>query len=350
VERTSGSGAREESPALRPVDRSWIVGLPKAEVHVHLEGCISPDLLARAARRGGAELPATGPFDGLGAMLRSLDASCALLTEPADIVELALAYGRSTVANGVAYSDLIVNPAHWPAWTARLGDFVRLLDEGCGEAEAEGAGRIGLCPSIGRWMAAGEAGELVDTLIELRHPRVVGVSLDGDEGAPGAGSDRFAPALERARRNGLGVAVHAGESSGPDGVRHALDVLRADRIDHGIRSIDDPVLVADLADRGTPLGICPSSNVQLHLVPTLSQHPVEQLRRLGVRVSLNTDDPVLFGTTLVDEYLRTAAAFGWDRTAVAELARTSITASFASSDRKIELLAALDRYTRADQP
>ena len=333
----------DDSP--RP-DRQWLSGLPKAEVHVHLEGCIPSELLARSATRAGVAPPQQGPFDGLADMLVSLDAACGLLDEPEDIVQVALAYGRTTLANGVVYSDVIVNPGHWPTWQPQLARFIALLDRGFSLAEEEGAAPIGLCLSIGRWLSASDANQLVDTIGELRHPRVVGVSMDGNEAAPGAGTERFVPAVDRARSLGLGVAVHAGESSGPEGVRQAIDILRADRIDHGIHAVADPDLLRELSSRGTPLDVCPSSNIQLKLVPTLRQHPVEQLRSAGVRVSLNTDDPVLFSTSLLEEYVQSTIVFGWDRRTVAALAETSIEASFATPDLKRDLLSQLAGYLR----
>jgi adenosine deaminase len=339
----------DQHKASRRPDRQWLLALPKAEVHVHLEGCIPRELLARAAARAGVALPRQGPFDGLADMLVSLDAACGLLDEAEDIVQLALAYGRTTVANGVVYSDVIMNPGHWPTWQPQLAQLIALLDRGFSLAEEEGAAPIGLCLSIGRWLSAGDANQLVDTVAELRHPRVVGVSLDGNEAAPGAGTERFVPALDRARSLGLGVAVHAGESSGPDGVRQAIGLLRADRIDHGIRAVGDPDLLRELSSRGTPLDVCPTSNIQLKLVPTLRQHPVEQLRSAGVRVSLNTDDPVLFATTLLDEYLQSTVVFDWDRRTVAALAETSIEASFATPDLKRDLLSHLAAYLRNRQ-
>jgi adenosine deaminase len=332
--------------ASRRPDPQWLLALPKAEVHVHLEGCIPPDLLARSAARAGVALPQQGPFDGLAEMLVSLDAACGLLDQPDDIVQLALAYGRTSLANGVVYSDVIVNPGHWPTWQPQLARFVALLDRGFSLAEEEGAAPIGLCLSIGRWLSASDANQLVDTIGELRHPRVVGVSMDGNEAAPGAGTERFVPALDRARSLRLGIAVHAGESSGPDGVRQAIDLLGADRIDHGIRAVGDPGLLRELSNRGTPLDVCPSSNIALKLVPTLSQHPVEQLRTAGVRVSLNTDDPVLFATSLLEEYVQSAIIFDWDRRTVAALAATSIEASFATPDLKGDLLSQLAAYLR----
>jgi adenosine deaminase len=122
--------------------------------------------------------------------------------------------------------------------------------------------------------------------------------------------------------------VHAGESSGPEGVRDALDLLGADRIDHGVRAIDDPALVAELAERRIPLGVCPSSNLTLGIYPSLDQHPLDALLRAGVAVSVNTDDPGFLGIDLVSEYERCVAAFGWDDDTVAEVARTSLAACF----------------------
>jgi adenosine deaminase len=136
--------------------------------------------------------------------------------------------------------------------------------------------------------------------------------------------------------------VHAGESSGPDGVRDALEYLYAERIDHGIRAIDDPVLVAELAHRHVPLNVCPGSNVQLGLYPDRQSHPLDALRQAGVPVSINTDDPGLMGLDLVAEYAATARAYDWDTAVVRAIARTSIEASFAHADLRRRLLAALD--------
>ena len=135
--------------------------------------------------------------------------------------------------------------------------------------------------------------------------------------------------------------VHAGESSGPEGVWDAVDLLGADRIDHGVRAIEDPVLVRMLADRQIPLGVCPTSNLVLGVYPSLQDHPVERLRKAGVRVSVNTDDPALLGASLVGEYALCTREFGWTEETIRAVARTSIESSFATQDIKADLLAAL---------
>jgi adenosine deaminase len=138
--------------------------------------------------------------------------------------------------------------------------------------------------------------------------------------------------------------VHAGESSGPEGVRDAIELLGADRIDHGVRAIEDPEVVALLVDRQIPLGICPTSNLKLGVYAAIEDHPIDRLRRAGVAVSINTDDPVLLGASLVGEYALCTVAFGWSEHELRELARHSIDASFASAAVKGRLVQALSSW------
>ena len=167
---------------------------------------------------------------------------------------------------------------------------------------------------------------------------------DGNESAPGAGVERFAPAIERVREHGGHVAVHAGESGDAVRMRRSLGHLRPDRVDHGIRAVEDDALVADLAQRGTPLAVCLTSNVTLGVVSGLDDHPVRRLLAAGVVVTLNTDDPELFGTSLVDEYALAATHFGWTTDELGALARASIMASTAGPDRRNAVLHELDLY------
>jgi adenosine deaminase len=138
--------------------------------------------------------------------------------------------------------------------------------------------------------------------------------------------------------------VHAGESSGPEGVRDAIELLGADRIDHGVRAIEDPELVGLLVDRQIPLGICPTSNLTLGVYRGIEDHPIDRLRRAGVAVSINTDDPVLLGASLVGEYALCSKAFGWSDDDLRALARNSIDASFANVDVKARLTQALSSW------
>jgi adenosine deaminase len=325
-----------------------IRALPKAEVHVHLEGCFEPSDIERLAAESGETLPRPVDrlFDMTGldltAFLELLDWSCGLVRTPEQLSRAAYAFAERESRAGVSYADLIVNPTHWSAWRHRLDDFVDALDSGFRAAEADGCTPTGLCISLLRQQTASEALELVEWVLERRHPRLVALSIDGNEAAAGRTGPRFADAFKRAADAGLHRTVHAGESSGPEGVRDALDYLHAERIDHGIRAIDDPTLVAELAELQVPLNLCPGSNVQLGLYPDRRSHPLDALRLAGVPVSINTDDPALMRSDLVTEYAATAQAYGWTRAVLHQVARTSIEASFCDADLRRQLLAALD--------
>jgi adenosine deaminase len=336
-----------------PVDEGWVRGLPKAEVHLHLEGCVPPALVEAAARRQGVDLSAGPrlPVRDLPELLAYLDVACALVDRADDLSAIAYDTMARAAGAGTGHVDVICNPTHWPAWRGRLGALVDALDAGFRGAEEDGLGTAGLCLSIKRTQGAAEAMELVEWILASGPPglsarrRVVALSVDGNEaGGTRSHTDRFAPAFARAAAGGLHRCAHAGESSGAQGVREAVDGLGAERIDHGIRCVEDPALVAELARRAVPLDVCPSSNVLLGVVPSLAEHPVEHLRAAGVRLSLNTDDPLLYGVDVPGEYLRCAGQFGWDRATVAAMARTSIDSCFADPDRRATLSADLDRY------
>ncbi len=330
-----------------PVNAAWVRGLPKAEVHLHLEGCVPPDLVAGAARDKGVDLTgAPGlPVRDLPGLLAYLDVACALVDQPDQLTAIAYATVQRAAAAGVGHVDIICNPTHWPAWHGRLDALVDAVDAGLADAESDGLGTAALCLSLKRTQTAAEAMDLVQWMIESDRPRVVALSIDGDEaGGTRSHTDRFEAAFAQARAGGLHRCAHAGESSGAQGVRDAVDRLGAERVDHGIRCVEDPALVAELAARAVPLDICPSSNVILGVVPSLAAHPVEALRRAGVRFSLNTDDPLLYGVDVPGEHLRCAGQFGWDRPTVAAVARTSIESSFCDPDRRAVLLAQLDAY------
>ncbi|CAN5641413.1 adenosine deaminase [soil metagenome] len=325
------------------VDREWVIGLPKAENHVHLEGCVDPLVLAQAAERsGGTVMP--GPAHNLDELLEMNDHNCSLLTTADELSEAAFVRAATASALGIRYTDLIINPSHWPVWFDRLDQMLEALDAGFNRFEEDGHIRTGLLLSIGRHVDAATAVGIVDAVIRSTIPRVVGISIDGNESAPGAGLERFLPAVTAAKEHGLYVAIHTGESGGTDAIWPNLTLLAPDRIDHGVRSIDDPDLVAELARLGTTLCICPTSNLVLGIVPDLASHPIAALRSAGVSVSLNTDDPLVFGTDLPREYLIAAEAFDWTTQDLVGLARTSIETSAAPIELKATLLAELDAY------
>jgi len=316
--------------------------LPKAEIHIHLEGCFELDDFVRLATEAGEPLPRPKErlleFEGLSEFLEFLDWICGLVRTPDQLARAAYAFAQRVSSSGARYADVIVNPTHWSPWRSNLRGFVEGLDAGFREAEQDGLASAGLCISLLRTQTASEAAELVDHLIAERHPRVVALSVDGNEARSGRTGTKLADAFTRAGRAGLRRTVHAGESSGPEGVWDAIDLLGADRIDHGVRAIEDDRLVATLVERGIPLDVCPSSNLTLGLYASLDEHPIDRLRRAGVRVSVNTDDPALLGLRLEDEYQRCVEHFAWDADTVRSVAETSIRASFAPEELQRALL------------
>jgi adenosine deaminase len=335
-------------PPLNTREANRLKSLPKAEVHLHLEGCFEAAVIAQWAMLEGVALPRPQEdlfkFSGLADFLGFLDLACGLASTKERLVELSYGLSQRLSDNGTGYADVIINPTHWHAWHGRLGAMLDAIDAGFKEAEQDGLPPVGLCVSLLRAQTADAATELVDLLTSMRHPRVVALSVDGNEAAAGRTGPRFADAFRQAGNAGLRRTVHAGESSGPEGVWDAVKLLGADRIDHGVRAIEDDALVNMLADRQIPLGVCPTSNLVLGVYPSIQEHPIERLRAAGVRVSVNTDDPALLGASLVGEYSLCRQAFGWTDDITKAIARTSIEASFAHENVKVDLLKALDSW------
>lgn len=306
-----------------------------------------PSLIESAARRKGVDV-ASGPrlpVRSLAELLGYLDWSCRLVDRADDLAVVARGAVERAAAAGVRHVDVICNPTHWTGFAGRLAEMVDALDRGFAEGEATGGTTATLCLSITRSQSAQEALALVEWMLAAAHPRVSALSIDGDEaGGAASHTERFEEAFGRAAAGGLRRCAHAGESSGARGVREAVDRLGAERIDHGIRCVEDPRLVGELAERAIPLDVCPSSNVVLGAVPSLADHPLPRLQAAGIRFSLNTDDPLLYGVDVPGEYRRCAEQFGWGPRVLAEVARTSITSCFAPPERRAALLVELDRF------
>ncbi|WLP90450.1 adenosine deaminase [Gordonia sp. NB41Y] len=345
-----------KSAVAQRVDEAWIRALPKAEVHIHLEGSLGLADLLGLAKAAGAQLPfpadrlfggatagaGDGAETGLSSFLRFLDWGCGLVATPEQASSLAYRFAARQTASGIRYTDVIVNPGHWGQWTDRVPALFAAFADGFDEARADGLAEVNTCVSLSRGQSASSARELVEQITESRPPRVVALSIDGDEHRSGPVSHRFAEAFSLARDRGLRRTVHAGESSGPEGVRDALDHLHAERIDHGVRAVEDPELVGRLRDQQIPLGVCPRSNVALGLYPSWEVHPFRHLRQAGVAVTLNTDDPAVLGTSLETDWSVSSQIWGLDRSELRDLARTSVTASFADDDLTNRLLAEID--------
>ena len=313
--------------------------IPKVELHCHLEGSISPAFARELAARNGLALPA-GLFGADGHyvwndFLSFLDAYgrvCTVLCAARDFGDVIYSYLAGAAAEGAVYVEMFCSPERPAALGISYAAWLEALAEGIDRAErAFGiTGRIIIIcirqfgPDRALAMARGMVGE--------PHPYVVGFGMGGDE-AQFAVAD-FAPAYRLAHDKGYGCTVHAGEVLGPESVWASIKALPVTRIGHGVRSADDPALMAELVRRGTVLEVCPGSNIALGLYPDRDAHPLHRLIDAGVRVTLNSDDPPFFHTTLGNEYDKA----GLGEAALRRIARTAVEASFADEATKRKLL------------
>ena len=359
------------------IDEETIRSLPKAEVHVHLEGGFDLIDLIDLAKAAGEPLPGparslfdigthygqTSPeptsgggaasglgVDGLSGFLRFLDWECGLVRTAEQAARVAYRFAARESASGIRYADAVINPTHWNAWAGRTPQLLEAFAAGLDEAEQDGLATVGLCVSLLRSQTSAEAADLVDWMASARPSRVVALSVDGDERVSGRTGEKFSEAFTRAAAAGFHRTVHAGESSGPEGVWDAIELLRAERIDHGVRAVESPALISRLVEEEIPLGICPRSNVLLGVYPDWESHPVEILRQAGVTVTVNTDDPAPLGTRLEFEWAMCADTFGWTMREIIDLAHNSVTASFADDDRKRDLHAEISAFGTVSEP
>jgi adenosine deaminase len=326
----------------------FLLRMPKAELHVHLEGSMRPATLLALARRHGVELPA-GDEAGLQRWFRfrSFDhfvevyLTCSrVLVEPEDFRQLALDFMAEMERQNILYSE-----AHFTIGThlanGRDGEEIRqALADALAEGERRHYVRLRLIPDIVRNVPA-MADRTLEWALSAHGSLVVALGLSGTEAI--FPSHPFREHFEYARRQGLHRVAHAGEHAGPGSIRAALDVCSAERIGHGVRAVDDPALVAELARRRIPLEICPTSNLCLGVAPDLASHPFDRLYRSGVPVTVNSDDPPFFNTTLAEEYRRLGAAFGYGPAELAGLSLAAVEHSFLAAEEKAQLAAEFRR-------
>ncbi len=319
--------------------------MPKLELHIHLEGAISTERILSLAAAANEPLPR--PIEQLfrtrtlDEFLANLDWVCSLARSPEAARALALDFARYAADEGIVYAEVIINPTHWKGLD--VDTLLRSVAAGFDEAQHLGLADLRILPSILRQQSLAEAMALVEWMGQAGLPRIVGLSVDGNQARAVDSSHRLAPAFARAMELGFGRTVHAGESSGPEGVAAALDLLAAQRIDHGVRAAEDPSMVARLAASGVTLNICLSSNCHL-LYRSVSEHPILQLIDAGVRCTLNTDDPVVLGTTLCGELHWAATALGWGMDALVRCQRNAIAAAFCNGQDKQRLGSLLDVF------
>jgi adenosine deaminase len=322
------------------------MSLPKAELHVHLEGTAPPALIRRIAARNGLKVP-EGVFkddetfqwvDFLD-FLRTYDMAASVIRTQQDYRDITYEYLAGCAEEGAIYVELIVSPDH----AANVG----LADEAHYEAIAQGIDDARADSGIeARMLVVAVRNFGVERAVEIarmpHHPYVVGFNLAGDEaGYPPA---QFREAYEIAAASGLGCTVHAGEHAGAESVREAL-TLPVSRLSHGVRAVEDPRLVEEIAERGIVLEACPTSNVATHVYDSYEAHPLRQLHEAGVKLTLGSDDPPYFGCSIGGEYAVARERFGFEEGELRSITRTAVRASFADDAAKGALL---NRITASD--
>jgi adenosine deaminase len=318
-----------------------VSAVAQAELHVHLEGTAPPELVSRIAERNGVPLPERmlgedGRFrytDFLD-FLTTYDLAASVIRTGEDYRDITYEYLCQCARGGAIYVELTASPDHGAlvglSDKEHLDGIARGIDDARRATGIEGRILISAVRNFG----VEQALRVARYAAEHPHPYVVGFSMAGDEeNFPAAD---FAEVFTIAARAGLGCTIHAGEWGGPESVRAALE-LPITRIGHGVRAVEDPALVAELAARGVVLECCPTSNVVLGVFPSYDEHPLPQLREAGVRVTLGSDDPPYFGATIAGEYEICAARMGFSEDELREITRTAIDAAFCAEGLKAAL-------------
>lgn len=316
---------------------AFVRALPKAELHVHLEGSIPPVLAQKLAARRGVTLPsayaAGAPvgapvFADFTAFLSLYVALSSCLQQAEDVLAAVEQLGAGLDEQGVRYAEVTFTPLTH----IRRGVAAEALIDGLlAGREAARARDVELRFVFDVVRCFPDQAEPTLAFAQAMRARdeeaVVGLGIGGPEG-PQWPTDPLAPTFGIARAEGLHSVPHAGEQWGPESIREAIELAHAERIGHGVRCLEDPDLVRELVDRSLPLEVCPTSNVRLGVCASLAEHPLPQLLDRGLAVSLASDDPPLFGTDLVAEYVRCAQAFGWGPSRIRQLARAALDHAF----------------------
>lgn len=336
--------------AIDPALDRLIVELPKTELHVHIEGTLEPEAMFEMAARNGVTLPwstldevrAAYQFTDLQSFLDVYYLGAAALVTAQDFDDLMWAYLERAAADGVRHAEVFFDPQ---THTHRGVGF-EVFIAGFEAAMARAEDRLGITSDLIMCFVRHLPPEDASATLAAALPHLdslLAVGLDSSEvGYPPEWWDEV---YREARSRGLRAVAHAGEEGPPAYVRAALDVLEVERIDHGVRSLEDPDLVARLRDAQIPLTVCPLSNVRLKVVDTIADHPMRRMLNEGLLVCVNSDDPAYFGGYVADNYRALVEGLGFGKAEIVALARNSVTASFLSDDRKRELLSEIGRLT-----
>lgn len=333
---------------------TFIRGLPKAELHMHLEGSIEAELLLELATRNGLRprwatpeaLRAAYEFENLQAFLDLYYEGCRVLKQERDFYDITRAYLARAHADAVVRAEVFLGPQSFIESGVPLAPVMDGVLAAMRDAARDDGISAGLLVSAQRHRSEAEALALLDSVMPWAE-QIAGFGLGGAEiGNP---PSRFVNYFRTCRERGFRITAHAGEEGPASYVREAVELLDVDRIDHGNACLGDPALVRELAARQTPLTVCPLSNVRLKGVPSLAAHPLPALLNAGLCVTLNSDDPAYFGGYVNDNFIQCRQVLGLSADDIVAMARNSLTASFVAPAEAARHVAQLDAYV-ADYP
>lgn len=331
----------------------FIRDLPKAELHVHIEGTFEPELMLTIAGRNGVPLPFTTvdearaayQFSSLQDFLDIYYQGVAVLRTEQDFCDLTCAYFDCVAGQGVRHAEIFFDPQAHTARGVPFATVCRGIESGLQYALQRHGMTSRLIMCFLRHLDEADAFATLEQALPFRS-LIYGVGLDSTES--GNPPSKFARVFAAAREAGFACVAHAGEEGPAAYVREAVDILKARRIDHGIRVLDDPDLTAQLAHRSLPLTVCPLSNLSLGIVDSLDRHSLREMLDAGLMVTLNSDDPAYFGGYVNENYQAMQDHLGLDDAALAQIARNSFHAAFLDRQRRDELLAELDAYLESN--
>lgn len=331
--------------------RGIIAAMPKAELHVHLEGTLEPEMMFEIAKRNGVELPFASPadvraaylFQDLQSFLDIYYQAAEVLLNEEDFFDLAWAYLVRAHADGVRHVEAFFDPQTHTARGVPFGLVVTGLRRAFERARGELGMSFHLIMCFVRHLPEADALATLDASLAYRH-WITGVGLDSTEiGHP---PDEFANVYERARAVGYLPVAHVGEEGPAHHVTLALDLLKIKRIDHGIRCMDDPLLVQRLAQEQVPLTVCPLSNIRLRVFPTMKDHSLKRMLEQNLLVTVNSDDPAYFGGYVAENYFQVHAHLGIGLDGLFRLAENSFRASFLSDEEREAYLEQVEAFKK----
>jgi adenosine deaminase len=332
--------------------KRYIESIPKAELHVHIEGTFEPELMFEMATRNSIalrygsveEVRNAYRFNNLQDFLDIYYAAASVLVHEEDFYDLTASYLRRALADNVIHTEIFFDPQTHTARGISFSTVINGITRAMEDARKKWGISSKLIMCFLRHLSEASASETLQSALPYRE-KIIAVGLDSSE--KGHPPGKFFNVFNRVREEGFFAVAHAGEEGPAEYVWEAIDLLEAERIDHGVRSIDDPILMEELCDREIPLTVCPLSNLKLKVVKKLEELPVKIFLDNGIRVTLNSDDPAYFGGYINENYLQTAEALGLSKNDIFTLARNSFMASFITELERSRFLEKLHDFDQS---